>query len=81
MADSIHYPQFRKYLNDRGYFKIFSAIEWEEVQIIGKKATLNNYKANIFPDKNFLHDLIFDYQNHWCVIHEDEYNKAKELIK
>lgn len=74
---SIIYPQYRKYANNRGYFKINSADEWEEIQLIGTKIIVNNYKANIFPDKNYINDLTFDYQNNWIKIEAKEYEAVK----
>ncbi|MCX6296654.1 MAG: hypothetical protein NTX97_11425 [Bacteroidetes bacterium] len=70
----IAYPQFRKYLNNRSYFKIISDKEWEEIQIIGSKNVLHRYIVNIMPDRNFLHDMTFDYKENWVAIGEEEYN-------
>jgi hypothetical protein len=78
MNKNIDFPQYRKYLNGKGYFKIISDKEWEEIQIIGRKVILNRYTARIFPDKNFLFDLTFDYKNNWVEINENEYNALLE---
>jgi len=77
MEQNLTYPQYRKYLNNKGYFKIISANEWEEIQLIGSKATLNSYTVNIFPDRNFINDLTFDYHNNWEKIEETEYHRVK----
>ena len=61
----IQYPQYRKYLNEKSFFKITSSTEWEEIQIIGSKYVLNQFKVNIMPDRNFLHDMTFDYKENW----------------
>ena len=74
----INYPQFRKYKNEKTYFKIFSGNEWEEIQLIGSQYKVQQYKVSIFPDRNFLHDLTFEYQNNWQKIEEEEY---KEVLK
>ena len=72
------FPQYRKYLNNKGYFKIISENEWEEIQIIGKKGIISGFTAKIFPDKNFIYDLTYDYKNNWEEISEEEYNQIKQ---
>lgn len=73
----IQYPQYRKYLNEKSFFKIISSTEWEEIQIIGSKYVLNQFKVNVMPDRNFLHDMTFDYKENWVVITAEEYNTYK----
>ena len=68
----IHYPQYRKYLNNKGYFKIISATEWEEIQIVGNKYLLHQFSVKILPDRNFIYDMTFDYKKNWEAIEEDE---------
>lgn len=77
----IQYPQYRKYLNEKSFFKINSSTEWEEIQIIGSKYVLNKFKVNIMPDRNFLHDMTFDYKDNWLEINEAEYEQKKDLVK
>lgn len=78
METTTTYPQYRKYVNKKGYFKILSSSEWEEIQVIGSSFRLHQFKVNIMPDRNFLHDLTFDYANHWLVIDEIEYETIKQ---
>lgn len=80
MQKNITYPQYRKYLHGRTFFKIISAEEWEEIQIMGSSYSIHQFKVNIFPDRNFLHDLTFDYEKNWVVIEEDEYERVKKKI-
>lgn len=68
------YPQFRKYKNNKSFFKITSEKEWEEIQIIGSKFILNQFTVKIMPDRNFIQDMTFDYQENWDVISEEEYD-------
>jgi len=75
---SITYPQYRKYSNGKSYFKIISKNEFEEIQILGNKKTLHLFKAKILPDRNYIYDLTFDYQNYWVVCDKEEYEKLKE---
>lgn len=78
MQKNIAYPQYRKYLHGRTFFKIISAEEWEEIQIMGSKYSIHQFKVNIFPDRNFLNDLTFDYEKNWLAIEEDEYERVKK---
>lgn len=75
---NITYPQYRKYPNNKGYFKIISPSEWEEIQIIGSKHLLHHFTVNILPDRNFIHDMTFDYENNWVKIEEIEYEIQRQ---
>lgn len=74
----IKYPQYRKYKNNKSFFKITSDKEWEEIQIVGSKAILNQFTVKIMPDRNFIQDMTFDYKENWDVISEEEYFAAKK---
>ena len=76
-SKEIIYPQFRKYPHGRTYFKILSPTEFEELQISGDKSTMHHFVAKILPDRNYIYDLTFNYQGHWEVISEKEYQENK----
>jgi len=78
MNSKITYPQYRKYSHGKSFFKIISSEEFEEIQLLGKKITLHEFKAKIFPDRNYISDLTFDYHNHWEVIEANEYEDLKK---
>ncbi len=77
MSQQTNYPQYRKYPHERTYFKIISTTEWEELHISGTKIDVHSFTAKILPDRNYIHDLTFDYQNNWILIEEEEYEKIK----
>lgn len=81
MQQSTNYPQYRKYTNNKGFFKIISASEWEEITVMGDQYTLHQFKATILPDRNFIYDLTFDYERNWVEIEEEEYNTTLKLIE
>jgi len=62
---SIDFPQYRRYKNHRSYFKINSFEEFEEYKYIGKKLEYYLIKVKILPDRNYLNDLLFHYENYW----------------
>jgi len=74
----IKYPQYRKYSNGKSFFKIISPTKFEEIQVLGNKATLHLFEAKILPDKNYIYDLTFDYENYWVICSEEEYKKTQE---
>lgn len=79
-SKKITYPQYRKYCNNKSFFKVTSASTFEEIQILGKKKSLHKFEAKILPDRNFIYDLTFDYQKHWVICSASEYENLKESI-
>jgi len=71
------YPQYRKYANNKVFFKIISNSEWEEVHHTANQYTLHNFTAKILPDRNYLHDMTFEYENNWLKIEKEEYEHIK----
>lgn len=54
------FPQYRKYSNNRNYFKIRSAEDFEEISFIGSKHIVRQHRATILPDRNLIQDLLHD---------------------
>lgn len=77
----ITFPQYRKYKNERSYFKIPSMNEWEEIQIIGSKCVINKFEVKILPDRNFIQDMLFEYIENWEAIEEKEYETIREKVQ
>ena len=73
------YPQYRKYKNNKAYFRISSATEWEEIQVMGSKYIVHAFRVNIMPDRNFIYDMTFDYEQNWDKIEAEEYERIKAL--
>lgn len=76
MREAVNYPQYRKYKHERTYFKIISGQEWEEIHILGKKYSIHRFKASILPDRNYIHDLTFNYKDNWIKIDAEEYESV-----
>lgn len=45
----------------------------EEVKIVGSRRLLQQVKATQYPEKVFIHDLLFNYGAYGEMITEDEY--------
>ena len=76
----ITYPVYRKYKNNKSFFKVISETEFEEIQLLGDKVSLHYFDAKILPDRNYIHDLTFNYENNWVLIEAIEYEKIKQSI-
>lgn len=76
----ITYPQYRKYNNNKAFFKIISDTEFEEIQLLGTKKSFHKFEVKILPDRNFIYDLTFDYQKHWVICDKDEFEKLKDTL-
>ena len=75
--ESIKFPQYRKYKNNKNYFKIHSMESFEEIQIFGQQKIISHKEVKILPDRNFLADLLFAYENFAEEITEEEYFKIR----
>ena len=74
----INYPVYRKYKNNKAFFKIVAADEFEEIQLIGKVYAMHKIVAKILPERNLLHDMIFDFKDNWLEIQAEEYETVKD---
>lgn len=74
------FPIFRKYKNEKSFFKIISKTEFEEIKFLKDKAEIHYFKAKILPDFNFISDMINDYKLYWENSSEKEFKKAKSKI-
>lgn len=60
MINPLSFPQYRKYPNNRNFFKIISASEFEEIGFIGTKRIVTAHQVKILPDRNLVLDLLHD---------------------
>lgn len=76
----MNYPQYRKYKNNKSYFKIISASAFEEIQVFNNTYTLYFFEAKILPDRNFISDLTFNYEIYCDLIAEHDYQEIKNKV-
>ena len=74
-AESIQYPQYRKYKNGLSYFKILSPTQAQEIKIIGTKRSLFIIEAKQYPERVFINDLLFNYTDFAIQVTEEEFNR------
>ena len=56
----ITFPTYRKYKNNKNFFKVINENEFEEISFIGSKVIVTQHLAKILPDRNLIADLIHD---------------------
>lgn len=56
----IIFPAYRKYKNNKNFFKIINENEFEEISFIGSKVIVTKHLAKILPDRNLIADLLHD---------------------
>ncbi|HET6225402.1 MAG TPA: hypothetical protein VFF27_03920 [Bacteroidia bacterium] len=81
MNGTATYPQYRKYKNDKVYFKVISSSEWEELHVSKDTVTIHHFQAKILPDRNYIADMMFAYREHWDAIEEGDYEAIKKNVK
>ena len=69
----INFPVYRKYKNNKSYFKIIQPKIFEEVQLIGTKKVIKLIEAKQFPEFVFIHDLVVNYSQMADEISEEDY--------
>jgi len=75
------YPQYRRYKNGKSYFRIVSPTEFEEIQALGQRWFFQKFTVKILPDRNFIQDMTFAYQEHWEVVSADEFEVIRSLSR
>ncbi|MBA3664841.1 MAG: hypothetical protein H0W61_11630 [Bacteroidetes bacterium] len=78
--EDIHFPVYRKYKNNKSYFKIIHPRLFEEIQIIGSKKLVREVNALQLPEMNFVHDLVFNYSDMAVEIDSLEYSAIRDTI-
>jgi hypothetical protein len=73
----INFPVYRKYKNNKSYFKIIQPKLFEEIQIIGSKKIIKEVEAKQFPEMLFISDLLSNYSQMADEISEEEYLRVR----
>ena len=76
----MRFPLFRKYSNNKSYFKVLDDQSFEEIQIIGSKILLFNFAAKIMPDRFLVRDMIELKDGRWLEIDESEYLEIRQKV-
>jgi hypothetical protein len=71
------FPQYRKYPNNKTFFKIVSDREFEEISYIGSKQLVQTTTAKTFAELMYIKDMLDNTQGYYEVINEEEYGEEK----
>lgn len=69
----MEFPQYRRYKNRKSYFKILNEEEFVEYKLTGKRLESHRFKAKILPDRNYINDMLYNYEPYWEVIGESDF--------
>lgn len=69
------FPIYRKYPNEKHYFTIRSETEFEELFIMGSRYGIREKKAENYPDRMLIQDMIEMRDGNWLE------SSSKELEK
>jgi hypothetical protein len=74
----VKYPIYRKYSNNKSYFKVLDESHFEEIQILGSRYLLYSFEAKILPDRNLMHDMVEMSGGGWEEIDAKTYEELRE---
>jgi len=69
----MEFPQYRKYKNGYSYFKIESEWAFIELKLNGGKLESYKIEAKILPDRNYINDMLYQYDQYWDKIEVGDY--------
>jgi hypothetical protein len=69
----MNFPQYRRYRNGLSYFRILNESSFEEYKLFQGKVEKYLFKASILPDRNFIQDMLHNYEEHWEEVSEENF--------
>lgn len=78
MADEI-FPVYRKYPNNKSFFRILDNELFEEIKFTGKRVDFFQLKATQLPERNLVQDMINAEGGHWVESSAQEWFQQFEL--
>lgn len=77
----MNFPVYRKYPNNKSFFKIVDADRFQEIKITGKLVELHHFEAKILPDRNFIQDMIAMDNAFWVQSSAEEFDDVLASVK
>ena len=68
------FPQYRKLANGLRFYKINSAIDFEELQTVGNKVYHFKFKAEQYPEKLRIMDMLDIGTEHYEILSTENWN-------
>ena len=69
----MEFPQFRKYKNGQSYFRVNSNSSFIEYKLNGNRIEKHTFEVKILPDRNYLNDMLYSFENHWDRLSDSEW--------
>jgi hypothetical protein len=76
----MQFPQYRKYRNGKSFFKIESENEFTELKYENGRWQQYQIKATILPDRNYISDMLFHFEDHWEEIEAAPYREIERQL-
>lgn len=68
------FPQYRKFSNEKVFYKIIDDRNFEEIQLIGIKAVVHKIEASKYPEILRIKEMLSNKINGIVPSNEEEYN-------
>ena len=81
ISPQLEFPVYRKYSNNKSYFKDESAANFRELKITGSLIESFDFEAKILPDRNFIQDMLNLENGYWEPIDKEEWDAIFERLK
>lgn len=72
-SEDINFPAYRKYKNNKSYFRFSSPTQFEQIQLIGSKKMIHLVEAKLYAEKMYVNDMLYNFSEMAEVITEQEY--------
>ena len=72
----MQFPIYRKYSNNKVFFRVISEDAFDEISLIGSKTVLQHIKATTYAEKLYIMDMIEMREGNWLESNEEEFDKS-----
>ena len=72
------FPKYRKYANEKTFYKVESEKRMLEISLLGSKYREQIIEAKILPDRNFIADVIMNEGGFLIEISAEEFDRFYE---
>lgn len=77
----MEFPVYRKYPNEKHFFRIRSETAFDELFIMGSRYGLYEKEAKTYPDRIFIQDMLEMKDGNWAESSEEEFENALATCK
>jgi hypothetical protein len=76
-AKDTFFPQYRKLVNDKVFYKILGDRKFEEIQVMGRITNYYQFEAKIYPEILKIKDLLELANDSYAMSSEEEWKNLK----